>query len=271
MVSAPSSFPGKALSNVPMAVPIHFMGRKEALAAIEAALQRNEGRVAITVLHGIRGVGKTTLAAAYAEYHGSEYRATWWIRAQTEPTLRADLAGLGIRLGWIGADEKEELAVEAVMERLRHEGERLLLIFDNAIDANALNAYLPRGGQAKVLITSNARAYRGVATPVEIPTWPNDIGADYLIARTGRTGERAAAEALSQALGGLPLALEQAAAYCERLEVSLVNYRSRFEVAPARLLDNARDAPAEYHNRLTVAISRSPSTRPLSFTVQPSR
>ena|SRR6266436_5086393 len=89
--------------------------------------------------------------------------------------------------------------------------ERLLLIFDNAIDANALKAYLPRGGQVKVLVTSNARAWRGVATPVEIPTWPNDIGADYLIARTGRTTERAAAEALSQALGGLPLAHEQAA------------------------------------------------------------
>jgi tetratricopeptide (TPR) repeat protein len=254
MASAPPSFPGKAaLTNVPIAVPLHFLGREEALAAIETALQRNEGRVAITVLHGMRGVGKTTLAAAYAEYHRSDYRATWWIRAQTDPTLRADLVGLGIRLGWVGADEKEEPAVEAVMERLRHEGERLLLIFDNAIEANALKAYLPRGGQAKVLVTSNARAWRGVATLVEIPTWPNDIGADYLIARTGRTSERAAAEALSQALGGLPLAHEQAAAYCERLEVSLVDYRSRFEAAPARLLDNARDAPAEYHNRLTVA------------------
>jgi hypothetical protein len=253
MASAPSSFPGKVLSNVPMAVPLHFMGRDGALAAIETALQRNEGGVAITVLHGMRGVGKTTLAAAYAEYHRSDYRATWWIRAQTEPTLRADLAGLGMRLGWIGADEKEELAVEAVMERLRHEGERLLLIFDNAIDANALKAYLPRGGQVKVLVTSNARAWRGVATPVEIPTWPYDIGADHLIARTARTSERAAAEALSQALGGLPLAHEQAAAYCERLEVSLIDYGSRFEAAPVRLLDNARDAPAEYHNRLTVA------------------
>jgi MoxR-like ATPase len=78
MASAPPSFPGKALSNVPIAVPLHFMGRDETLAAIETALQRNEGRVAITVLHGIRGVGKTTLAAAYAEYHRSDYRATWW-------------------------------------------------------------------------------------------------------------------------------------------------------------------------------------------------
>jgi hypothetical protein len=157
------------------------MGRDEALAAIETGLQRNEGRVAITVLHGMRGVGKTTLAAAYAEYHRSDYRATWWIRAQTVSTLRGDLVGLGIRLGWVDADEKEEPAVEAVMERLRHEGERLLLIFDNAVDVNALKAYLPRGGQAKVLVTSNARAWRGVATPVEISTWPSDIGANYLI------------------------------------------------------------------------------------------
>jgi len=132
------------------------MGREETLAAIETALQLNEGRVAITVLPGMRGLGKTTLAAAYAEYHHSDYRATWWIRAQTEPTLRGDLVGLGIRLGWVNADEEEEPAVEAEMKRLRHEGERLLLIYDNALDAEALKPYLPRGGQAKVLVTSNA-------------------------------------------------------------------------------------------------------------------
>ena len=34
-------------------------------------------------------------------------------------------------------------------------------------------------------------------------------------------------------MGGLPLAHEQAAAYCERLEISLDEYRKRFEAAPA--------------------------------------
>ena len=58
---------------------------------------------------------------------------------------------------------------------------------------------------------------------------------------------------MSEALGGLPLAHEQAAAYCERLDLSLAEYRKRFEAAPARLLDDARDAPAEYHDGLTVA------------------
>jgi tetratricopeptide (TPR) repeat protein len=251
---APPPFPSKAaLSNIPIGVPLHFMGRDDALAAMERAFQLHEGRVAITALHGLRGVGKTTLAAAYAERHRNDYRAAWWIRAQTEAGLRADLVALGIRLGWVGADDREVPAVEAVMERLRHEGEGVLLIFDNAVDAKALKPYLPRGGGARVLVTSNAHAWRGVAVPVEIQEWPKEIGADYLIARTGREAERSEAEALSQALGGLPLAHEQAGAYCERLHVSFIDYRKRFKAAPVRLLDDARHAPAEYHDGLTVA------------------
>src|SRR5262249_59731883 len=100
--AAPIAFPGEAfaVSNIPTRVPEHFLGRDDALAAVAAALGRYEGRVAITALHGLRGVGKTTLAAAYAERHRSDYRATWWIRAQTQPTMRADLVGLGVRLKW---------------------------------------------------------------------------------------------------------------------------------------------------------------------------
>ena len=240
------------ISNIPIRVPTHFMGRDEALLDIEAALKRRRGRVAITALHGLRGVGKTTLAAAYADRHRGDYRATWWIRAQTEPSMRADLVALGVRLGWVGAKDEEDPALAAVMERLRHERERILLIFDNAIDADAVRLYLPRGGAAEVLVTSNAHAWRGVAAPVEIRLWPKEIGADYLIVRTGRVKERAAAEALSEALGGLPLALEQAAAYCERLHISIAEYRKRFETSPARFMDDTRHAPAEYHDGLTV-------------------
>ncbi len=248
------AFPGKvAHSNVPVRVPEHFLGRDDLLAAIEASLNRTEGRVAITAVHGPRGVGKSTLAAAFAEKHRGVYRATWWIRAQTDSTMRADLVALGVKLGWVGADDKEKPAFAAVMERLRDEGEGILLIYDNAIDANEIKPYLLRGGTAKVLVTSNTHAWRGVAEPVAIRLWPKETGADHLIARTGREGERAAAEALSEALGGLPLAHEQAAAYCERLEVSFAAYRQRFEATPERLLDDQLDAPVEYHEGLTVA------------------
>ena len=45
--------------------------------------------------------------------------------------MRADLVTLGARLGWIAADDKEEPALAEVMERLCHDGEGILLIFDN--------------------------------------------------------------------------------------------------------------------------------------------
>jgi polynucleotide 5'-kinase involved in rRNA processing len=93
------AFPGRtfAVSNIPIRVPIHFLGREDSLAAIETALSSSESRLSVTVLHGPRGVGKTTLAAAYAERHRGDYRATWWIRAQTELDMRADLIALGVR------------------------------------------------------------------------------------------------------------------------------------------------------------------------------
>jgi hypothetical protein len=136
-----------------------------------------------------------------------------------------------------------------VRERLRAEGEGLLLIYDNAIDAASVRTFLPTGGAALVLIASNAHAWRGV----EISGWPKDIGADFLVVRAGRAGERRDAEALSEELGGLPLAHEQAAAYCERLDVSFAEYRKRLEATPRRLLDADKDASADYHAGLTVA------------------
>jgi tetratricopeptide (TPR) repeat protein len=245
--------PRGVLSNIPISVPLHFLGRDDDLAAIDAALKGNNGRAAITALHGLRGVGKTILAAAYAERHGGDYRATWWIRAETESMMRADLVGLGVQLGWVAPDAAEEPALAAVLELLRRDSHGVLLIYDNAIGPNEVNKFLPRGSGPHIIITSNAPNWRGVAAPVPIEVWPEEIGADYLIARTGRIAERDAALALSQALGGLPLAHEQAAAYCERIGVPLAEYLKRFETAAANLLDDQQDASREYHDGLTVA------------------
>jgi hypothetical protein len=250
-------FPGKPFtqSNITISVPEHFLGRDEDMAVIETALARDNGRVAITALHGLRGVGKTTLAAAYAEKHKSDHRATWWLRAQSESTLRADLVGLGVRLEWVAADAQEEAAVGAVLERLRHEGGGILLIYDNAIDAESLRAFLPAGGAAKILVTSNAHNWRRVAAPVEIKLWPKEIGADFLIARTGWKEQRDAAERLSLALQGLPLAHEQAAAYCEDLNVGFADYLKRFEAEPDAHLDDEEHTPQEHNDRQTTAKS----------------
>ena len=247
-------FPGRAVavSNIATRVPAHFVGRDDVLDDIDAAFARVEGRPGIVVLHGLRGIGKTTLAAAYAERRRAEYRATWWVRARNPATLRADLAGLAARLGLAGADEPDEVAALRLGERLRHEGDGVLLVFDDAPDAAALRPHLPPAGGVRVIVTSNAHAWRGIAQPLERRLWPAGTGAEYLMARTGRDEAQAALD-LSAALGGLPLAHEQAAAYCERLDLPLADYLRRFATAPGKLLDAEKDSPAEYRDGLTVA------------------
>jgi tetratricopeptide (TPR) repeat protein len=243
----------RTISNIPINIPFHFVGREDDLAAIGIALNKGDGRAAIVVLHGLRGVGKSTLAATYAVRHRDQFRATWWVKAETEATMRADLVGLGVQLGWVAADAPEEQSAEAVLDRLGTEGEGIFLVYDNAIGPNELTDFLPHGSGPQVIATSNAPNWGKLATPVEIEVWQKETGADFLMARTGRAAERDTAMALSEILGGLPLAHEQAAAYCERIGVSLAEYKKRLEATPAVLLDSTSDAVGEYHGGLTVA------------------
>jgi hypothetical protein len=188
-----ATLPGRvfAVSNIPIRVPEHFMGREDALAVIEAALGRDEGA---SRDHGIAwatrcrqdeiGGGLCRAASRRPPGHMVDPGAD-----RADHARRSRCARRATRLGRRGRQGGSGVRF-AVMERLRHEGEGILLIFDNALDADALKRYLPRGGSARVLVTSNAHAWRGVAAPVEICLWPKEIGADYLIADRSPRGAR---------------------------------------------------------------------------------
>ncbi|MBY5904149.1 tetratricopeptide repeat protein [Rhizobium leguminosarum] len=207
----------------------------------------------LVALFGARGVGKTTLAVAYAERQSHHLRATWWVRAESEESMKSDIVSLGLQLGWVPAREDEEAALSKVLERLCVEGNDILLIYDSATTSGSIRPFLPRTGAAKILVTSNSHAWRSVGQPYEIKAWAAQTGCEYLIGRTGYFGQSDEALNLSERLGGLPLALEQAGAFCERLEISFSEYLFRFDASPITLLDDERHAPFDYRNRLTVA------------------
>ena len=248
-----AEFGGPVTPNIPRRVSPHFLGREETLSEIRRQLDRPAAGPRVVVVHGIRGVGKSTLAAAYAYRHKSQYRIVWWIRAETAAAIASDLISLGIRLGWVDRDEQENSALQKVRDRLERDEGPTLLIYDNAIDVVQLKPHLPRASAAHVLATSNSRVWHEVAQTIELRSLPTPVGADFLLARCGRPETRSDALALSQLLGGLPLALEQAAAFCDHFEVSLAEYHRRFEVQPLHYLDDARHAPEEYYEGRSVA------------------
>ncbi len=224
--------------------PKTFVGRSTS--AINNALSFH-GTIA---LHGLRGVGKTSLAAAYAEDYSSHYDDIIWIQAQTDASIRASLLALGARFK-VQDDNKDE-AIKKVLEALRGKNERALLIYDNAKDVHSVELYLPSRGAAHVIITSNSHNWDKVAKPMEVEVWEPNVGADYLVQRLHRHQDREAAEALSEALGGLPLALEQAAAYCGHCEASFSEYIDTFRANPVETLDDQDYAVKEYHPNVRI-------------------
>ena len=243
---------GAAVFNVPVMTRT-FVGREPALEQLGEGLA-GEGVVAVTqvdAIHGLGGVGKTQLAARYARVHRDKYDVIWWLRAEQTVTLRADLAALAVALGLVDVDVDEPSAVAATAGWLAR-SRRWLLVFDNAPDPAAIAEFVPESEGGHVLITTRAHAdWRSLAArPIALDVWEREESRAFLRARTGER-EDAVLDAVADALGDLPLALEQAAAYTNAKAITPAGYLQRLRDRAPELFAAGR--PAGYaHTVATV-------------------
>jgi len=213
--------------------PPKLAGREELLAALDARLSAGNGLTPRTVaLYGLGGAGKTSVAVEYAYRHLAEVGVAWQFAAEDATVLAAGFGELAAQLGARGlGDARNPVAsVRAVLARF---AAPWLLIFDNAADLASVAEYLPPAGPGRVLITSQNPAWPG--QPLEVPVLDSDIAAAFLADRTDDP-DRQAARDLADMLGGLPLALEQAAAYMQAVGGTLADYLALFRHRRAELL-----------------------------------
>ncbi len=230
--------------NVPLGRNLNFTGRENLLIDLSAKLHANHA-AALTqtqAIHGLGGVGKTQIALEYAYRHAHEYELVWWVHAEQPATMIEDLTRLARELDLAEKDARDQsLVVQAVCRALR-DRDRWLLVFDNAISPEELHGLLPEGN-GHILITSRHHAWRSVAGPLPVETMERDEAIAFLLKRTGQT-DRDAANKLADALGDLPLALEQAGAFIEDKLLALSEYLPLFTARRQELLKTNK--PIDY-------------------------
>ena len=220
-----------------------FTGRTAVLEALGERLA--VGPVAVVALRGLGGVGKSQLALEYAHRmrQSGRYQLAAWVRADSPVTVAEDLAALAPLLGLPVEGAVGNIAAQVVsVLRARSDW---LVVFDNAQRPSDLVGMLPSGG-GHVLITSRNRAWSGVATQLDLGEFSRDEAVKFLLQRTG-ADEPEAAGKLADALGDLPLALAQAAAYIDTRSMTIGGYLELYRdpVLARQLRDNGLDS-AEY-------------------------
>ena len=217
---------------VPMARNPNFRGREGLLDSMGELLDANR-LLAVVALTGMGGVGKSETALEYVYRNAERYQMVAWIRAERPESLAADYCAVGSSLGLPETPEQQH-RIEAVRSWLER-NDRWLLIFDDATDPAVLRAFLPRSHSGHVIVTSRNTSWRELAASIEVKVLEPDNAVEFLFARTGERDEQTARE-LCEELGGLPLALEDAAAYIERTGRSIASYLSQLRDHPQRLL-----------------------------------
>ena len=186
-----------------------------------------------TVLSGMRGCGKTQLAASLAKQcEDANWDLVAWINAISPESIKSELVELAKQLG-IGTSDQptQDQVIRSFLSRMKSaKPADRLIIFDNVEDINHLRGLIPSGDGVRVVATTtNDKGwnYQGW-DDIRIGVFDREKSINYLLTET-ESADRAAADTLAYRLGDLPLAIAQAAATARNGDLSLARYLDRLD------------------------------------------
>ncbi len=210
-----------------------FTGREDLLARLRRQLTRDR----CVALLGMSGAGKTTTVLEYAQRFATEYDVAWWVPAGAPELVVNHLAESARALRLAEPSDSPAAAAARLSGALRARG-RWLLVFDSAEDPAALRGLLP-GGPGHVLITTRNPDWHDLATSVPVTPFARAESVELLRSVAHHLDEVSAGR-VAEALGDLPLAVDQAAALLADSTLDADGYLSRLRVEADQALGGSR-------------------------------
>ncbi|MCX5557477.1 FxSxx-COOH system tetratricopeptide repeat protein [Streptomyces sp. NBC_00038] len=217
-------------------------------------------------LFGLGGVGKSQVAIEYVHRFMADYDLVWWIPAEHEDDIVASLAELAARIGAPGGEDMTLAGQEALQMLARGlPTKRWILVFDNADDPARLARYFPAGGGGHILITSRNQAWAQQGTSMPIDVFLRDESIEHLTRRASGLSEDEA-DKVANAVGDLPLAVEQTAAWLAETATPIDDYLRQLAEQTTDVL--ALNQPADYSHSVAatwnISIARLKERSPAS-------
>ena len=268
----------------------YFTGRKKELESLDKAFEEvntkgaglgcSKRKAKVHGICGLGGCGKSSLAFEYAWRNLERYPGgVYVINGESDELLRASLQGIHGHFVYKSqpnrheeAKQFDQLMTETLswLGSLRH---KWLLLVDN-MDQKKLSSYTRKMflGQWKnktlgdILVTSR-RSPQTLCKDLdlrpenclELGTFSVDESFEFLKKRTGLPSafenQEEGVKELAQELGGLPLALEQAAAYMSALKCSAKSYLEQYREQKSILLNRESAKPcSEVYSEARLAV-----------------
>ena len=229
----PSASPKRIRFGSRPTVATGFVKRQGQDELFEAVFTHAEPR---TVLTGMRGSGKTQLAAAVATRCEEEgWPLVAWIHAASRKHVIVDLYELALR---IGIDAPKNIPLEIIVQRLlaqlrSAEAADRLFVFDNMENPDDLRDLIPEGTGVRTLITTTRQLDRDGPgwLRLTVGAFEREQSITLLCERTGDT-HREAADRIAEALGDVPLAITQATTTAQQGGYALSGYFDRLSHHP---------------------------------------
>jgi DNA-binding SARP family transcriptional activator/Tfp pilus assembly protein PilF/CheY-like chemotaxis protein len=240
-----------------------FTGRDAELAALDAALDAagpQPTTVVISAVSGTAGVGKTALAVHWAHRVAERFPdGQLYVNLRGfDPGGQAMTPAEAIRgfldaLGVPASRIPPSLDTQAALYRSTLAGKRILIVLDNARDAEQARPLLPGTATATVVVTSRNQLAGLVAADAARP-----ITLDLLT--PGEAGELLARRLGPARLAAEPQAAKDIVTRCARLPLALTIAAARGATHPSFPLTALAAELAEASDRLDILTSGDPAT-----------
>ncbi len=235
--------------NIPFRRNPYLTGREAVLDFIHDRLT-SKSSVALTqplAISGLGGIGKTQLAVEYAYRYRDLYNHMLWIDGSYSEAFIAGIINLAKLLDLEEQNATDSSITLNVVRRWLQTHAGWLLIIDNVEEPLLVTELLPSAIGGHVLLTSRISTLGPVAQTIVLDTLGSEEGALLLLRRSrviapdaplteASTTDYETAKKIVEALGSLPLAIDQAGAYIEETGCSLTDYLRTFQTRHADLL-----------------------------------